>query len=190
MLQPAVVIPLCASCKRDHVCLTSSGARLGDGQVSPLAPRCPQPSCLCCLWPGVCRSPLPSRHMFMGIFLSFPLRLPHAVPQQPYKPLLIWVAAALPFSPSPAVTPREKYFFPANPESLLRFTKGPPVRHSRKLMFRAASTVRSFLQLWTTMGRIWPPWPSGFLAHWNREGFLVCPAERRSGSSPWPMGRL
>lgn len=162
-------------------------------------PRCPQPSCLCCLWPGVCRSPLPSQHTFMGIFLSFPLRLLHAVPllpallRHPSSPInLSWSGLQLLcLSPHHQLSrPERNTSFCANPESLLPFPKSPPVRHSRKLMLQAASAVRS-----CSCG---PPWVEfGHLRHQQvscrlggREGFLVCPAERRSGSPHRPTGHL
>lgn len=147
-----VHLALCLFDMRNDGCVMNCGAGLGGSRVSPLATALPQPSCLCLLWPGACRSPLPSWHTFTGTLLPFPLILACAEPllpallRHPGSPInLSWSGLQLLcLSPHHQLSrPERNTYFHTNTEPLLLFPKSPPVRHSSKLMLQAAGAVRS-----------------------------------------------
>lgn len=142
------------------LCVSLTQGMMSTWQIAELAwvtagyhhcpPHRPQPSCLCCLWPGACQNPLPSWHTFTGTLLSFPLTyaepLLPALLRHPSSPInFSWSdLQLLCLSPHHQLScPKINTSFHANTDPLLPSPKSPPLRQSRKLMLSAASAMRS-----------------------------------------------
>lgn len=182
-----VHLALCLFDTRGNICVTNCGARLGDNQVSSLVTALP-PALLLVLpltWSVPKSSPFLA-HIY-GNFSVLSTKVAPCcataactaqAPQQPYKPLLIRAAAALPFSPSPAVTSWEKYFFPCKSWISASLSQESTCETFKEInaLSRQCCDV---LQLWTTMGRIWPPQAStGFLQAGRQRVFSGVPCRQ------------